>query len=569
MKPIVNKSWVSFAVLLTITLIILNVVITLNNNRIIEENRILQRQAEEIKVTVSQFAIVIIHNLDLGIRGYALFKDEKFLYPMRFALRDKDSLFLSVGNLLKQQGYPLEEFHQLQDSTNAYADLCVQMKILLDENRMEEFRQVSNQDKGYKLWLQYENITRKISRFEDDINSKALAKYHAALRSNYLVQMFLFLTCIPTLLFTAFHTHRKLSMQTRLRESEAEKASILSRQNETLERVVAERTREIKSQNRALQENQEEITAQNEELKAQQEEISMQQDLLKNQNKKLSEAQQLILEQNKKIVARNDSLEEEIKDRTKELVEYNQQLQQFAFIAAHNLRAPAARILGLGKILNHASDQKEEKVIIEKLITSTAELDTVIKDLNVILEIKGNGSNYLIPVNLSEELKLVNSNLEKEILETNTRIMVNFEEAPVVVVVKAYMDSILFNMISNAIKYRDPEKTPLITLRSYPCDEYICLSVTDNGLGFNTEQHSQSIFMLYKRFHFHVEGKGLGLYLVKTQVQAMGGKIEVESQPNKGTTFRIYFKKRIADTITVLNNYSDAQAQGKNIDSSI
>jgi signal transduction histidine kinase len=295
----------------------------------------------------------------------------------------------------------------------------------------------------------------------------------------------------------------------------------------------------------------------------------MQQDLLKNQNKKLSEAQQLILEQNKKIVARNDSLEEEIKDRTKELVEYNQQLQQFAFIAAHNLRAPAARILGLGKILNHASDQKEEKVIIEKLITSTAELDTVIKDLNVILEIKGNGSNYLIPVNLSEELKLVNSNLEKEILETNTRIMVNFEEAPVVVVVKAYMDSILFNMISNAIKYRDPEKTPLITLRSYPCDEYICLSVTDNGLGFNTEQHSQSIFMLYKRFHFHVEGKGLGLYLVKTQVQAMGGKIEVESQPNKGTTFRIYFKKRIADTITVLNNYSDAQAQGKNIDSSI
>jgi C4-dicarboxylate-specific signal transduction histidine kinase len=154
---------------------------------------------------------------------------------------------------LKQQGYPLEEFHQLQDSTNAYADLCVQMKILLDENRMEEFRQVSNQDKGYKLWLQYENITRKISRFEDDINSKALAKYHAALRSNYLVQMFLFLTCIPTLLFTAFHTHRKLSMQTRLRESEAEKASILSRQNETLERVVAERTREIKSQNRALQ----------------------------------------------------------------------------------------------------------------------------------------------------------------------------------------------------------------------------------------------------------------------------------------------------------------------------
>jgi signal transduction histidine kinase len=509
-----------------------------------EENRMLQRQAEEIKVTVSQFAITIIHNLDLGIRGYALFRDDKFLYPMRFALRDKDSLFHSVGDLLKQQGYPLHEFYKLQDSTDAYADLCVSMKKLIDEDRMDEFNRLSNQDKGYKLWLQYEKISAKINRFEDSINEKALTKYHAAHRNNYLVQVFLFLICVPTLLFTAFQTHKKFSIEVKLRESEAEKAVILSRQNEILERQVAARTREIQSQNRMLQSKQEEITAQNEELKAQQEEISKQRDLLESQNKKLSEAQQTILMQNKKIIAKNDSLEEEIRDRTKELVEYNQQLQQFAFIAAHNLRAPAARILGLGKVLDYASNTEEEKLIIDKLVTSTQELDTVIKDLNVILEIKGNGTSYLTPVNLNEELALVMSNLEREIQGTQAAIKVHFENAPTVVCVKPYIDSILFNLIGNAIKYRHPDHKLVIEVKSYPINEYICISVCDNGLGFNTETNKQNLFTLYKRFHFHVEGKGMGLYLVKTQVVAMGGKIEVESKINQGTTFRIYLRKR-------------------------
>jgi signal transduction histidine kinase len=550
-KQLTHKSWINFAVSLTIVLIILNVIITLNNNRIMEENRLLQRQAEEIKVTVSQFAIIIIHNLDLGIRGYALFNHDKFLYPMHFALRDKDSLFLSVGNLLEQQGYPLDEFYQLQDSTDAYADLCVQMKKLIDDGNMDEFKRLSNQDKGYKLWLQYEKVSTKINRFEDDINSQAFTKYHTALRNNYLVQIFLFLTCVPTLLFTAFQTHKKFAIQVKLRESEAEKAVILSRQNEILERQVAERTREIQAQNRMLQSKQEEITAQNEELKAQQEEISKQKDLLESQNKKLSEAQQTILMQNKKIIAKNDSLEEEIRDRTKELIEYNQQLQQFAFIAAHNLRAPAARILGLGKVLDYASDTNEEKLIIDKLISSTHELDTVIKDLNVILEIKGNGTSFLTPVNLNEELALVMSNLEREIQGTHADIRVNFENAPVIVCVKPYIDSILFNLVSNAIKYRHPDHKLVIEVKSYPINEYICISVSDNGLGFNTETHKQNLFTLYKRFHFHVEGKGMGLYLVKTQVVAMGGKIEVESKINQGTTFRIYLRKRPPENFTM------------------
>jgi signal transduction histidine kinase len=92
----------------------------------------------------------------------------------------------------------------------------------------------------------------------------------------------------------------------------------------------------------------------------------------------------------------------------------------------------------------------------------------------------------------------------------HAEIKVHFENAPVVVCVKPYTNSILFNLVSNAIKYRHPDHKLIIDLKSYPINEYICISVSDNGLGFNTEAHKQNIFSLYKRFHFHVEGKGMG-----------------------------------------------------------
>jgi signal transduction histidine kinase len=82
----------------------------------------------------------------------------------------------------------------------------------------------------------------------------------------------------------------------------------------------------------------------------------------------------------------------------------------------------------------------------------------------------------------------------------------------------------------------------VITLRTTRDDDFVCLTVSDNGLGINLDKYGKNMFTLYKRFHTHMEGKGLGLYLVKTQITALGGKIEVESEPDKGTTFKVYFK---------------------------
>jgi ligand-binding sensor domain-containing protein/signal transduction histidine kinase len=312
----------------------------------------------------------------------------------------------------------------------------------------------------------------------------------------------------------------------------------IKQQNKKLEILVAKRTEELENINEELVQRDEEIQTQNNELFNQREELA-------SQNEELQSARQVIQKQNNEIILRNESLEEEIKDRTKDLVEYNQQLEQFAFITAHNLRAPVARILGLGNVLDFAcKNGEDERLIIGKLIFATRELDTVVKDLSAVLELRKNNTSLITEVSLHEELRLIKENLEKEILETNTEIKEDFSRAPLIRTLKPYLDSILINLIGNAIKYRHLERQPLIRIKSELVENQICLTVSDNGIGIDLPSYGEKLFTLYSRFHDHVEGKGMGLYLVKTQVAALGGKIEVESEVDCGTTFRILFLNR-------------------------
>jgi len=225
------------------------------------------------------------------------------------------------------------------------------------------------------------------------------------------------------------------------------------------------------------------------------------------------------------------------------LVEYNHQLEQFAFITAHNLRAPVARILGLGQLLGLAKGNPEDQdQIYPKLINTAKEIDGVIKDLNTILELKKNNESYITNVNLETEILIIKGNLEREIATTQTSIVTDFSQVPTINTVKPYLDSILYNLVSNAIKYRHPDRKPIIEIRTTKNKNEICLSVADNGLGIDTAQSKNKLFTLYSRFHSHVEVKGMGLYLVKTQLTAMGGRIEIESEVGKGTTFNAFFK---------------------------
>jgi len=307
------------------------------------------------------------------------------------------------------------------------------------------------------------------------------------------------------------------------------------------------RVRNIEQQNRMLemlvQKRTEELAQHNEELTQTQEEIAAQRDVVSAQNMELQKARSIIEKQNHDILVRNESLEAEVEERTRDLIEYNQQLEQFAFISAHNLRAPVARILGLGHLLDMENEiPRETRSITDKMVFAATELDRVVRDLNTVLDIRRNSNSAIAPINLEEELRLIKINLEKEIRETETTFKEDFSKGNTLWAVKPYLDSILLNLISNAIKYRHPDRNPVITISSDVTGDQFILTVADNGLGMDMAVCKDKLFTLYSRFHLHVEGKGMGLYLVKTQVIAMGGKIDVQSDLDKGTTFRVSFK---------------------------
>lgn len=132
--------------------------------------------------------------------------------------------------------------------------------------------------------------------------------------------------------------------------------------------------------------------------------------------------------------------------------------------------------------------------------------------------------------------------LHDDIEEADARISADFSGADKIKTIPSYMESIFYNLISNAIKYRHPERRPVINVQSHRSGEYVQIDIADNGLGINTETNKDSLFSLYKTFHSHVDGRGLGLYLVKTQVTALGGKIDLKSKEGDGTVFSLWIK---------------------------
>jgi signal transduction histidine kinase len=108
---------------------------------------------------------------------------------------------------------------------------------------------------------------------------------------------------------------------------------------------------------------------------------------------------------------------------------------------------------------------------------------------------------------------------------------------------RSCLKSIIYNFMSNAIKYKSPERTPLIRIKTEMNGYGLKLFISDNGLGINLKENREKLFMIFKRFHTHVEGTGIGLYMVKRLVERNNGIIEVESEVDKGTTFTVTFKK--------------------------
>ncbi len=544
------KGYVLFIVVFLVGLLLLtNIYLIYRNSQVIAFNKEQQERAEKIKINTVDI-IRSLHLLDMAVRSYGFVKSDHFLAAVDTALHNKELAFTQLEQPLISQQFPMTEFYELRDSVDSYVGLTSEMMRLIREDRIDEFVAILSSDPGYNVWLQYQRFQKYVNTFEDGIALRAKARYEEALNNSYILQVLLFFITIPTLVYTAFYTNRTISIADQLRRSEREKSEILLNQNRLLEKTVHERTHEILAQNEEISAQNEEIVSHNDQLVAQQHQIELQQKSLMDQNERLQDAKRIIQEQNAIIQLKNTDLTAEVERQThdlkkanQELIEQNNRLEQFAFIISHNLRSPMARLVGLSDILDYAKDIKEVNEITQLMVQSAHDLDAVIKDLALILRIQKMNTQVLSEVSLDEVIKKVLKTLGEEIKETNTVVTIDLGDVHQIVSLQPYLESILYNLISNGIKYRHPERTPQIDIRAKRISDAVQIDISDNGLGIDVPKHRDNLFNLYRRFHFHVEGKGLGLYLVRTQVEALGGTIEVESDVDKGTTFSIELRQ--------------------------
>jgi PAS domain S-box-containing protein len=237
------------------------------------------------------------------------------------------------------------------------------------------------------------------------------------------------------------------------------------------------------------------------------------------------------------------------KTRTQEeLVAQNQDLQQFTYIVSHNLRAPLANALGLVDLLGQeAAGTPEFEQARTFLAHNLHQLDLVLRDMNTILTIRDR-QDLTAPerVELPEVVQQVVTSLQDVLDQCGGTVEVALPAGLHLPANRAYLYSIFFNLLSNAIKYR-AEHRPLrvvISAEQGPASE-LTLAVADNGSGFDQAQAGTNLFKLYQRFHPQQPGRGVGLYLVKTHVESMGGRIEVASRLDVGTRFTIFLPATI------------------------
>lgn len=228
---------------------------------------------------------------------------------------------------------------------------------------------------------------------------------------------------------------------------------------------------------------------------------------------------------------------------TNDLLQRNRDLEQFTFIVSHNLRAPTANIIGFAEYLQNGNLTKDEqKEFLNGLEASALRLDNIIKDINSILQVKHEVNEKTELISFSKLVNDIFDSFGNINNKKHVRFISDFSEVDEILSFKAYLQSIFYNLISNSIKYCRPEAQPFIEIKSKKEIGKIILTFRDNGLGIDLKRKGDKLFNLYARFHAHEEGKGMGLFMVKTQVEAIGGTVSIDSEVNVGTEFTITLK---------------------------
>ncbi|MBD1393253.1 sensor histidine kinase [Mucilaginibacter glaciei] len=221
------------------------------------------------------------------------------------------------------------------------------------------------------------------------------------------------------------------------------------------------------------------------------------------------------------------------------LDDQNKRLQNFAYIVSHNLRSHAGNLQFMVDLHNDAVLQDEREEIFAHIKTISDSLNSTIGHLDEIVKIQTEIGKERKMVDFETIYNNILAGLSGSIVATDAQIHADFSQAPQLNYIPAYLESILQNLLTNALKYKHPDRAPMVTCRVVKDGEHIYLIVEDNGMGIDLERYGNDVFGMYKTFHLNKDAKGIGLFITRNQVEALGGSISVDSTVNVGTRFTV------------------------------
>lgn len=224
------------------------------------------------------------------------------------------------------------------------------------------------------------------------------------------------------------------------------------------------------------------------------------------------------------------------------VTEQNQRLLNFSYIISHNLRSHTSNLQSITNLIENAESEKERGELLPLLGSVSSALNETMHNLNEVVNIQTNVNLNVETLDLKKYIEKILFDFHQEIRQRNITIDCHVKKDTFVVFNPIYLENILLNCISNAIRYSDPKKDSFITLDSYIENTKTVLVISDNGIGIDMQKNKDKIFGMYKTFHTNPDAKGFGLFITKNQIDAMGGRITVDSELHKGTTFKIYFR---------------------------
>ncbi|MGB6153493.1 MAG: HAMP domain-containing sensor histidine kinase, partial [Pricia sp.] len=236
--------------------------------------------------------------------------------------------------------------------------------------------------------------------------------------------------------------------------------------------------------------------------------------------------------------------EEELRNLVNVASLQNKKLINFAHIVSHNLRSHTANFSMLLDFLTVEKDESEKENILDMLTDASDNLLETLENLNAVVDINTNVNLDKEFISLKTKIDTTLHNLSAYLKNHKASVINKVGKTDKIQAIPAYVDNILMNFITNAVKYKDPTRDALISLSTHSENGYLVLSVTDNGLGIDLKKYGNKIFGMYKTFHDHADARGIGLYITKNQIEAMNGKVSVDSEVGKGTTFKIYFNEK-------------------------